>query len=278
MAAPRWIRSRALRTMRAAPRPLRGDAAGLGALGPWGAGTAYCSGACSGPSGSVAGTTSDTIWEPASCTMPHSINIEEDHLARHGRCKPALDQSLQPHRDTRFPEPHAAAAGDLGGLLSPSRKSTLLFQAGVSASLTPVAWSRLQVRGPAMATTLTPSQMAAHVDLSLDTLCYSERAGLMPRVQRLPNGHRRYGESDIEWLELVKCLWETGMPIRDIQRHPELTFTGDETIPERVVLLHEHRTNIVAQIAELQHNLEHLDWKLAYCADSFGVTAREATP
>ena len=68
------------------------------------------------------------------------------------------------------------------------------------------------------------------------------------------------------------------MPIRHFQRYAELTFTGDETIPERVVLLHEHRTKVVAQTAELQHNLEHLDWKLAYYADSFGVTAGEATP
>jgi DNA-binding transcriptional MerR regulator len=100
----------------------------------------------------------------------------------------------------------------------------------------------------------------------------------MPRVQWFPNGHRRYGESDIEWLELVKCLRETGMPIWHIQRYAQLTFTGDETIPGRVVLLHEHRTNVVAQTAELQHNLENLDWKLTYYADTFGVTAGEATP
>lgn len=129
-----------------------------------------------------------------------------------------------------------------------------------------------------MATTLTPSQMAAHVDLSLGTHRYYERAGFMPRVQRLPNGHRRCGESDIEWLELVRCLRETGMRIRHIQRYADLTFTGDETIPERVVLLDEHRTNVVAQTAELQHNLEHLAWKLAYYADTFGFTAGEATP
>jgi DNA-binding transcriptional MerR regulator len=36
-----------------------------------------------------------------------------------------------------------------------------------------------------MATTLSPSRMAAHVDLSLDTLRHYERAGSMPRVQRL---------------------------------------------------------------------------------------------
>ena len=67
------------------------------------------------------------------------------------------------------------------------------------------------------------------------------------------------------------------MPIRHIQRHAELTFTGDETVPERLALLHEHRTSVVSQIAELQHNLEQLDGKLAYYADTFGVTAEGPT-
>jgi DNA-binding transcriptional MerR regulator len=76
--------------------------------------------------------------------------------------------------------------------------------------------------------------MAAQVDLSLDTLRYDERAGLMPRVQRLPNGHRRLSKSD--------------------------------------------RVNVVAHIAELQHNLEQLDGEMASDADAFGVAAREPTP
>ncbi len=59
---------------------------------------------------------------------------------------------------------------------------------------------------------------------------------------------------------------------------PNLTLTGDGTIPERLALLHEHRTSVVAEIAELQHNLERLDGKLAYYADTFGVTAGEPTP
>lgn len=125
-----------------------------------------------------------------------------------------------------------------------------------------------------MATTLTPSQLAAHVDLSPDMLRYYERAGFMPRVQRLPNGYRRYGESDIKWLELVKRLRETFMPIRHVPRYAVLTVTGDETIPERVVLLHEDRTNVVARTEELQR----LDWKLASYAGTSGVTAGEATP
>jgi len=34
----------------------------------------------------------------------------------------------------------------------------------------------------------------------------------------------------------------------------------------------------VAHTAELQHDLEHVDWKLANHADTFGVTTGEATP
>ena len=40
----------------------------------------------------------------------------------------------------------------------------------------------------------------------------------------------------------------------------------------------ERRTNVVAQTAELHHELEHLAWKPADYADIFGVTAGEATP
>ena len=117
--------------------------------------------------------------------------------------------------------------------------------------------------------------MAERVDLSLVTLCCFVWVGLMPRVHRLPNGHRCYSESDVEWLKLVNCLRETGMPIRQIQRYAELFFTGDATFPKRVALLHRDRTSVVVQIAESQHNLEHLDGKLTCYADIFGVTTGE---
>ena len=72
------------------------------------------------------------------------------------------------------------------------------------------------------------------------------------------------------------------MPIRHSHRYADPTFTSDEIIPEREVSIHEHRTNGVAQTAELQHRLahilEHIVWKLACHADTFGVTAGEATP
>jgi len=115
-----------------------------------------------------------------------------------------------------------------------------------------------------MALALTPAEMAERAELSVDTLRYYEKAGLMPPVQRLPNGHRRYSESDVGWLELVKCLRCTGMPIRHIQRYAELNADGDSTARERYELLHQHRCEVLDQITELQRNLEHLNGKLSW--------------
>ncbi len=75
---------------------------------------------------------------------------------------------------------------------------------------------------------------------------------------------------------------ERGMPIWHSHHYADPTFTGDETIPEREVPINEHRTKGVAQTAELRHrlahDLEHLAWKLACHADTFGVTGGEAAP
>ena len=126
-----------------------------------------------------------------------------------------------------------------------------------------------------MTVALTPAQMAEEVDLSIDTLRYYEKAGLMPPVQRLPNGHRRYTQSDIDWLELVKCLRGTGMPIRNIQRYAYLAECGDHTAEERVELLAQHRREVLAQLDELQRNLTHINEKLAYYSNALGVTPTE---
>lgn len=93
-----------------------------------------------------------------------------------------------------------------------------------------------------------------------------------------PDRHRRQAASELEWLELLYCLRKTGMPIRQVHRYVDPTFMGDETIREQVVLLCEHRANVLAPIAELQHHLDTLAWNLADDADTFRVIAREATP
>lgn len=111
---------------------------------------------------------------------------------------------------------------------------------------------------------LTIQQVAQRTGLSIHTLRYYERRGLLISVHRLSNGHRRYDESDLRWIDLLKCLRASAMPLSEMQRFAEITRQGTSTASERCELLEAHRLRVVAQLQEIQHTLAHLDTKIAH--------------
>jgi DNA-binding transcriptional MerR regulator len=111
---------------------------------------------------------------------------------------------------------------------------------------------------------LTVQQTADRTGLSAHTIRYYERVGLIPSVQRASNGHRRYSEDDIGWIEFLKCLRSTGMPISEMQRYVELQQEGDTTLGDRLALLESHRRRIKSKIRELNSFLERIEGKIGY--------------
>ena len=112
--------------------------------------------------------------------------------------------------------------------------------------------------------TLTIQQVAEKTAVSAHTLRYYEKIGLLERIGRHENGHRRYVEADLGWIHFLKLLRATGMPIQQMQQFMEFARDGDGTIPDRIEVLTEHRRNLSHHIAELQEHLEHLDNKIGY--------------
>ena len=110
-------------------------------------------------------------------------------------------------------------------------------------------------------TGLTIADAARASGLSVHTLRYYERAGLIGDVDRASSGHRRYSEADMAWLEAIRCLRATGMPIARIRRYAELVRTGDNE-RERLALLKEHRGAVRAQLAEVQGHLAFIERKI----------------
>src|SRR3569833_4665369 len=110
--------------------------------------------------------------------------------------------------------------------------------------------------------TYTPGQVAEKTGFSLDTLRYYERIGLLS-VARTPGGQRQYGDDDIGWLHILRCLRDTGMPIQRMREYAELS-RDDATVPERIELLEEHDREVEARIAELQAQRERIRGKIAY--------------
>ncbi len=110
----------------------------------------------------------------------------------------------------------------------------------------------------------TIGKVADQVGLTTHTLRYYEKEGLIPEIDKNDQGVRLYSEDDIMWIEIVKCLKETGMPISDIKRMIELSREGNSTIAARKKILSQHRTIIETQIKKLEESRARIDWKLDY--------------
>jgi DNA-binding transcriptional MerR regulator len=115
---------------------------------------------------------------------------------------------------------------------------------------------------PDMSGTFSPSQAAEQSGFSLDTLRYYERIGLLDEIDRSSTGHRRFDDDDLEWLVVLRCLRDTGMPIAQMRRYAELARRGDGTMAERLHLLTEHELQVEAHITLLQDQQKHLREKI----------------
>jgi DNA-binding transcriptional MerR regulator len=112
-------------------------------------------------------------------------------------------------------------------------------------------------------TGLTIAEAARRTGVSVHTLRYYERAGLVvTTVDRNAAGRRRYQQLDLDWIKVCTRLRATGMPIRTIRRYAELVSAGRGNEQDRLALLEDHRAEVLAKIAELHENLELIDHKI----------------
>ena len=109
----------------------------------------------------------------------------------------------------------------------------------------------------------SPAEVVQRTGFSLDTLRYYEKEGLLGAIERTATGRRVYSQSDVDWLGMVRCLRDTGMPIVELRRYVELS-ADDGTIAERIALLEVHDRAVQASIAELRAQQKKVREKIAY--------------
>jgi DNA-binding transcriptional MerR regulator len=115
-----------------------------------------------------------------------------------------------------------------------------------------------------METEFSIQQVAELTGLSIDTLRYYERIGLLEPVRRASSGHRRYRQRDIDWIGLLINLRETGMPLAEMLHFAELRRQGDATAPERLLLLEQHQCSLEQQMQKLEQHMTSLQQKIAH--------------
>lgn len=118
-----------------------------------------------------------------------------------------------------------------------------------------------------MPTTTAPGlligEAAQLAGLSVETLRYYDRTGLLGPLQRDAGGRRVFDPGALGVLDVVLRLRRSGMPVEDVRRFVELLREGDARRAGRLGLLREHRDRLREHVEALRSDLAVVEWKIA---------------
>lgn len=107
------------------------------------------------------------------------------------------------------------------------------------------------------------SEVSKSMNISVDTLRYYEKIGIIPKIRRNANGIRNYSQDDLNWVKLAKCMRQSGLSIDALSKYIELYHQGEETKDTRRDILYKEREILLENIEEMQETLTLLNTKIA---------------
>lgn len=107
-------------------------------------------------------------------------------------------------------------------------------------------------------------QVASQLGISIDTIRYYDKAGLLPFVRRDKGGRRVFTANDVHLMRTIICLKNAGVPVAEIAQFVQLRMIGDSTLPKRYQMLKDHEKNLRGQISDLLDTLSYLKFKEWY--------------
>lgn len=104
-------------------------------------------------------------------------------------------------------------------------------------------------------------QVAENLGLSEHTIRYYDKAGLFPFVSRDKNGYRDFSKEDLYWIEFIKCMRQTHMPVSKLKEIAELYHQGSSTKMKRKDIFLEHQKNLINQKELINKGIQTLEEK-----------------
>lgn len=106
------------------------------------------------------------------------------------------------------------------------------------------------------------SDVSKKFNISIQTLRYYEREGLIPAIHRDSNGVRDYQKDELYWIHYVQVLRNSGVTVASIKKYVGLVQKGSETREQRKQILLEQRQALLKKRAQIDDALKHMDIKL----------------
>ena len=110
----------------------------------------------------------------------------------------------------------------------------------------------------------TIKKVSEMTGLSIPTIRYYDKEGLLPDLQRKESGYRVFSDRDLEAIDLIECFKESGLTIREIRHFMSLVRPGDVTLDERLAIYQMHIAQLEEKLAAVQNALEHSRRTLAF--------------
>ncbi|GAY72205.1 MerR family transcriptional regulator [Lentilactobacillus kosonis] len=110
--------------------------------------------------------------------------------------------------------------------------------------------------------TYTIKEVSEITGLSIYTLRFYDKKGLLPFVSRNESGYREFTEGDLNLIHTICCLKDTGMTIDKIREYIDDVMQGTNSIDHRVELLIEHKRKVLNELERVKQNLAEIDYKL----------------
>jgi MerR family transcriptional regulator, aldehyde-responsive regulator len=102
--------------------------------------------------------------------------------------------------------------------------------------------------------------------LSVDTIRFYEKSGMLPKIGRGLRGWRSFSDDNLNWLETLQRLRATGMPLKSVKRFAVLVHQKPDTkaaTRERLKILTEHAERLKHRRAELAACEDYLNFKIS---------------
>ncbi|MBR2047359.1 MAG: MerR family transcriptional regulator [Oscillospiraceae bacterium] len=113
----------------------------------------------------------------------------------------------------------------------------------------------------------TMKQACEKTGLTYETLKFYCNQGLVPNVKRDSQNRRVFDDMDIAWINSLNCLRGCNMGIQEMRHYIDLVLAGNDTIPERRVILEEKQKALREELARIQASIDYIDWKQRFYDD-----------
>jgi DNA-binding transcriptional MerR regulator len=108
-------------------------------------------------------------------------------------------------------------------------------------------------------------QVAADADVTVDTVRFYERRGVLPPPERRPSGYREYTSAAVERIRMARSLQQLGFTLDEVIDGLRAHDSGDASEVDQLWRLGTVIDRIDAKIADLQRTRQHITETLAEC-------------